>query len=242
MRLCSNEIENNPNRKLLVFCILFLIYGLITIPLKLSFIPLGFIAIGDMKLPTFQLVQIFVVFPLVLMIAYYFFIRNKLINWKDLGFNFGNKGILNMVTYGGIGGVIQGAFIFFTTDHFILKNQIVLNFLEKCISAPIWEEFLFRILLFGMIEMLMLLRLKRFDKHPLLYKYNKIMWYIIIIGILAIMFSLIHGEISGYIVSFAIIATLIYMKTRSIIASIVAHSLSNFVAGGFLYLILSSIS
>jgi membrane protease YdiL (CAAX protease family) len=51
------------------------------------------------------------------------------------------------------------------------------------------------------------------------YKYNKILWYFNIIGISAILFSLMHGELSGYLVSFGILATLVYMKTRSIIAS-----------------------
>jgi membrane protease YdiL (CAAX protease family) len=241
MKLSIENIKTNPNRKLLVISILFLTYWVPSISLSFGLIPIEFISIDNLKLPTYQMVQIFVFFPLILFVSYHFFIRNKLIKWSDLGFNLGNKGLLKTTGYGVIGGVIQGAYIFFTSNHFILRNRIWLNFFEKCISAPIWEEFLFRVLLFSMIEMFMLFRLKRIDPDSRYYKLNKIAWYINIIGILAIMFSLMHGEISSYIVSFAIIATLVYMKTRSIIAPVLAHSLSNFVSGGFLYLILNSI-
>jgi membrane protease YdiL (CAAX protease family) len=224
-----------------VISILFLVYWLLYIVLSLGFIPIEFISLTGLKLPTYQMMQFFVLFPIVLIIAYLFYIRKKLISWSELGFNLGNNGVLNTVGYGLLGGIVQGALIFFTSNHFILKNRIWLNFFEKCISAPIWEEFLFRVLMFGMIEMGILLYMKRYRSIELAYKYNKIVWYFNIVGLSAIMFSLMHGEISGYIVSFGIIATLVYIKTRSIIAPALAHLLSNFVSGGFLYLILDSL-
>ena len=240
LKLNAENIRANPNRKLLVISILFLVYWLPSIMLSFGIIPIRFLTIDGLKLPTYQMMQFFVLFPIILLVCYYYFVRQKLINWSELGFNLGKKGLLNTIGYGLIGGVIQGAFIFFTSKHFLLKNQILLNFFEKCISAPIWEEFLFRVLLFGMIEGFMILRLKRIEQYPQFYKFNKLVWYINIVGILSIMFSLMHGEISGYIVSFAIIATVVYIKTRSILAPALAHSLSNFVSGGFLYLFLNS--
>lgn len=240
MKLNAENIRANPNRKLLVVSILFLTYWLPSAMLSFGIIPIKFLTIDGLKLPSYQMTQFFVFFPIILIVCYYFFVRQKLITWPELGFNLGNRGLLNTIGYGVAGGLIQGAFIFFTSTHFLLENQILLNFFEKCISAPIWEEFLFRVLLFGMIEGFMILRLKRFEQYPQFYKFNKLVWYINIIGILSIMFSLMHGEISGYIVSFAIIATVVYIKTRSIIAPALAHLLSNFVSGGFLYLLLNS--
>lgn len=235
----SKAIHPYEKRKLLVFSFLFAIYSILTLLLKIGLIPLGFINIDGIRLPTYQMVQFFVLFPFILLLTYLFFIRKKLIKWSELGFNQGNDGLLITLFYGLLGGTIQGTFVFFNSNHFLLKNQIFLNFFEKCISAPLWEEFLFRVLMFSMIELLMLLYLKRFSEYPKLNSVLKIGYYFGIIMILSAVFSYMHGELSIFIVSFAAIATLIYMKTRSIIAPIIAHSLTNFVAGGFFYLLLN---
>lgn len=234
------DLKSHPNRLLVIISIIFLVFWVLSIPVKLGFVPLEFFNLGDTKLPTYQLIQFLIVFPIVLIITYFLFIRKELLSWKELGFNLGKKGLFNTVSYGVVGGLVQGTFIFYTTNHFLLKNQVALNLFEKCISAPIWEEFLYRVLLFTMIEMAMLLYIKRYERNSRCPKIVKLVWYFNIIVILSAVFSWVHGFFSPWIVTFAIIATLVYIKTRSIIAPSIAHSISNFVSGGFLYLILNS--
>jgi len=216
-----------------------LIFWLFTIPAYFNLIPLEFITISHIKLPTFQMWEFFIVFPFVLMVTYLAFVRKSLLSWSEIGFNKGKKGLFNTISYGLIGGVIQGAFIHFTTDHSLLKGRIAINFFEKCISAPIWEEFLFRVLMFSMFEMFVMLFIKRSKTAHRSEALNKIIWYFNIILILSLIFALMHRSFSWYIFTFSIIATLVYYKTRSIIAPAIAHFVSNFVSGGFLYLVLS---
>lgn len=232
------DLKDYPNR-VLIICYITLIFWLFTIPAYFNLIPLGFITINHVKLPTFQMWEFFIVFPFVLIITYLTFVRKSLLSWSEIGFNKGKNGLFNTISYGLIGGIIQGAFIHFTTDHSLLKERIAINFFEKCISAPIWEEFLFRVLMFSMIEMLVILFIKRFKTTPRSEAFTKIIWYFSVIMTLSAIFTLMHGGFSWYIFTFAIIATLVYYKTRSIIAPAITHFISNFVSEGFLYLILS---
>jgi len=239
-KLTIENIRTNPNRKLLVISIIFLLFWTLSIPTWLGLVPLEFLVVNGTRLPTFQLVQVLVVFPIVLIVTYLYFIKHKLISWQELGFNLGRNGLFQTVSLGLLGGVIQGAIIFFTSNHFLLKNQVWLNFIEKCITAPIWEEFLYRVLLFTMVELSLLLYLKRIENKPN-YKWEFRLEYFNIIFLTAIFFSLAHGGLSIYLVSFGVIANLLFIKTRSIIAPSITHFISNFVSGGFQYLILDAL-
>jgi len=240
-KLTIETIRTNPNRKLLVISIILFVYLIISLPIELGLVPLEFLIVNGTRLPTFQIVQLLLVFPIVLIVTYLFFIKHKLISWQELGFNLGRNGLFQTVSLGLIGGIIQGTILFFTSNQFLLKNQVWLNFIEKCITAPIWEEFLYRVLLFTMVELSLLLYLKRIENKTNYYAFTKYTWYFSIIFLAAIVFSLVHGGLSIYLVSFGVIANLLFIKTRSIITPSITHFISNFVAGGFLYLILDSI-
>ncbi|HEC93461.1 MAG TPA: CPBP family intramembrane metalloprotease [Candidatus Atribacteria bacterium] len=233
------DLKNDPNRVLIIICYITLIFWLFTIPAYFNLIPLEFITISHIKLPTFQMWEFFIVFPFVLMVTYLAFVRKSLLSWSEIGFNKGKKGIFNTISYGLMGGVIQGVFIHFTTDHSLLKGRIAINFFEKCISAPIWEEFLFRVLMFSMFEMFMMLFIKRSKMTPRSEMVTKIIWYFNIVMILSVIFALMHSGFSRWIFTFAIMAHLVYYRTRSIVAPAITHFISNFVSGGFLYLVLS---
>jgi len=67
--------------------------------------------------------------------------------------------------------------------------------------------------------------------------------YALVIVLNATIFVFGHGILSSiWILSSGIIMAIVYLKTRSIIAPIIVHSMSNFVTGGFLFLVLHYIS
>jgi NADH:ubiquinone oxidoreductase subunit 3 (subunit A) len=104
--------RNHPNilnftRFLLI---IFLIFFIPTWLFLFNIIPLPFIELFDQNIQAFQFFQLFVVFPMVLIIIYFFFIRKKLLSWSELGFNKGKQGLSITMTYGLIGGIIDGAF------------------------------------------------------------------------------------------------------------------------------------
>ncbi len=246
------RIRNNPNKVILALCfILLLHYSLVTL-FQFSILPSFPLTIGNITLPAFQTTQILLVFPIVIVFTYILFIRTNIIGWKNIGFYRGTNGLLFTIFLGLVGGSIQGTFDFFTINHFLLQSNILSNLIEKCVFAPIWEEFLYRVLVLTILEFAILNFFKtRYFENP---KYkdqfteSKKKWtifelYIFIIVLNAMMFVLLHGVFSSpWIFISAIIMATIYLKTRSIIAPIIVHSISNFVTGGFLFLLLHHFS
>jgi len=244
------KIKNNPkfiNSITIIFFIyfcLFLLFGYKIFP-SFSF------TIGNIILPSFQTTQIFIVFPLILFIAYILFVRKGLIRWQDLGLNMGKKGLSSTIALGLLGGLVMILYNYLVTSHFILQQQIVANFLEKCCFAPIWEEFFNRVLFLTLIEIAIIGLLNKYYFENPKYKneisestrrFDLFGFYSLVIFIGAMWFVWWHGIWeSGNILLGGIVMGIVYLRTRSIIAPMIVHSMSNFVTGGFLFLLIQSL-
>jgi hypothetical protein len=183
-----------------------------------------------------------------LFISYILFIRKGDIKWEDLGFNKGKKGLLNTISLGILGGLAIGVYNYLLMDYFLLQNQVVANFIEKCLFAPVWEEFFNRVLFLVIIEVAVIITIKKYYFENPKYKdkitersrkFDLFGFYLLILFIGGIWFVWWHGIWqSGNILFAGMIAGAVYLKTRSIIAPIIVHSMSNFVTGGFLIIII----
>ena len=244
------KIKNNKFINSII--VIFLIYFILNLFFKFQFLPSFSLTIGDVELPPFQTTQFLLIFPLILLMSYVLFIRKGTIRWQDLGFNKGKKGLSNTIFLGLLGGLAMGIFNYLVIDHFILKEHVTANFVEKCIFAPIWEEFFHRVLFLTIIELAIIgITTKYYFENPkykekasdFSKKFDLFGFYALIIFIGAIWFVWWHSVWqSGIILLAGIIAGIVYLKTRSIIAPIIVHSMSNFVTGGFLFLIIQNLS
>ena len=248
--LIINKIKENP-KFIKSIVVIFLIYFIIHLLFKYRILPSFLLTIGDISLPPFQTTQILFVFPLMLFISYILFIRKGIIRWQDLGFNKGNNGLLYTISLGLLGGLAIGLYNYFLMDYFILQNQVAANFIEKCLFAPIWEEFFNRVLFLIIIEAAILtLANKYYFENPKYKdkiseksrKYDLFGFYLLVLLIGGMWFVWWHNiGFSSNILFAGMIAGAVYLKTRSIIAPIIVHSLSNFVTGGFLILIIHNL-
>jgi hypothetical protein len=245
-----DKIKNNPSF-IKSIIIIFLIYFMLNLLFKYRILPSFSLTFGNITLPAFQTTQMLFVFPLMLFISYILFIRRGTLRWQDLGFNKGKNGLLFTIYLGVIGGLVIGVYNYLLMDHFILQNQVAANFIEKCLFAPIWEEFFNRVLLLVIIEAAVIITANKFyfenpkykDKISERSKKFDLFWfYFLILFIGGIWFVWWHNIWqSGNILFVGIIAGAVYLKTRSIIAPIIVHSMSNFVTGGFLFLIINNL-
>ncbi|MBE3093750.1 MAG: CPBP family intramembrane metalloprotease [Actinobacteria bacterium] len=201
-----------------------------------------------MIFPVFQTIQLLIVLPLVILIMYFLFIRNNYITWKNLGFSTGEKSLRFTLLLGILGGLIIGFYDYFTMNYFILENnQILPNFFEKCIAAPLWEEFFFRVITLTLFEVifitLLVKNLLNLPKLNIKFTESNKKWiifefYVLIVGLNAYFFTTAHGTFTLNIFFFGVVACTVYLKSKSIIAPIISHFISNFVTGGFLFLVL----
>jgi membrane protease YdiL (CAAX protease family) len=242
------RMRKNQNKVILALCLILLLhYSLVTL-FQFNILPSFPVTIGNLTLPAFQTTQVLLVLPIIILITYILFIRTNIIRWRNIGFYRGTNGLLFTIFLGLVGGLIQGTFDFFTINHFLLQSDILSNFIEKCIFAPLWEEFLYRVLVLTILEFAIInfFKTRYFDspKYKDQFTESKKKWtifelYILIIVLNAMMFVFLHGVFSSpWIFISGIIMATVYIKTRSIIAPIIVHSISNFVTGGFLFLLL----
>jgi hypothetical protein len=246
----TKKIKDNP-KFINSIVIIFLIYFSIYLLFNLRILPSFSLTIYNITLPSFQTTQILFVFPLILFISYILFIRKGIIKWQDLGFNRGKNGLLNTIFLGLLGGLAIGVYNYLLMDYFILQNQVAANFIEKCLFAPIWEEFFNRVLFLVIIETAIIITVNKYYFENPKYKdkiseksrkFDLFGFYLLILFIGGIWFVWWHGIWqSGNILFAGMIAGAVYLKTRSIIAPIIVHSLSNFVTGGFLILIIHNL-
>jgi len=233
-------------KNLLSFSLIFIIFYCFI--LIAAIIPISSFQIENNTFPAFQTIQLLIVLPLVILITYFLFIRHNYITWKNLGFSTGEKGLRFTLLLGIIGGLIIGFYNYFTMDYFILENnQILPNFFEKCIAAPLWEEFFFRVIILTLFELIFIKLLANtlFNLPKLQTKFtdsNK-KWitlelYTFIIVLNSYFFTTSHDNFTLNIFFFGVIACIVYLKSKSIIAPIITHIMGNFVTGGFLFLIL----
>lgn len=242
------RLQNHPNKVIIAIFYIFILHYISTLLFQTGILPTLTLEIGDLAFPPFQTTQILFVFPLVLIITYFVFIRKGIIKWQNLGFNKGRDGLGFTISLGILGGLIIGAFNYFTINHFVLQDNILPLFFEKCIFAPIWEEFLYRVLLLTILEFTFLFLVDIYVLNNPKYKEQftepKRKWlireiYLAIILVNAIMFVFGHGEFRNIWISISgIIMAIVYLKTRSIIAPVIVHSMHNFVTGGFLFLVI----
>lgn len=242
----KDKIKEN-SKYITSIIVIFLIYFIIHSLFKYRILPSFSFNIGDISLPPFQTTQMLLVFPLILFISYILFIRKGDIKWQDLGFNKGKKGLLNTISLGLLGGLAISVYNYLLMDYFLLQNQVATNFIEKCLFAPVWEEFYNRVLFLVIIEAAVIITANKFYFENPKYKdkitersrkFDLFGFYLLILFIGGIWFVWWHGIWqSGNILFAGMIAGAVYLKTRSIIAPIIVHALSNFVTGGFLILI-----
>lgn len=155
------RLRENPNKAIISICWIFILYYALITLFQLKILPSFSINVQDLTFPAFQTTQILLVFPLILLISYVAFIRTDIISWKDIGFNKGKNGLLFTIFIGISGGFFLGLFNFFTIDYFILRTDVISNFFEKCLFAPIWEEFYYRVLLLTILEFLFITFVKK---------------------------------------------------------------------------------
>ena len=247
----QEKLQETDKRKIKSLALIFTTFYILTLLFQSQILPSLSININDLTLPAFQTTQTLIVFPLILFISYFFFIRKGFLNWQDLGFNKGKNGLLLTIILGLLGGLAIGFYNYFAMDYFLLQKQIAANFIEKCLFAPIWEEFFNRVLFLSIIEFTIIgLANKYYFENPK-YK-NKLSekskkkellkYYFIILFIGAWWFVWFHGIwISSNILFGGMIMGAVYLRSRSIIAPIIVHSMSNFVTGGFLFLIIHNL-
>lgn len=240
--------RDNQIIKINSLILIFIVYLILILLFQYGVITSYSITIHNITLPAFQTTQTLIVFPLILIISYIFIIRKGDIKWQDLGFFRGNKGIINTILLGLLGGLAIGVYDYIAINNFLLQTQVIANFIEKCVFAPIWEEFFNRVLVLTIIEITFLNIADKFYFENPKYK-DKItdktrkyaIWklYFIILFINGMFFVWFHNIlISSNLLLGGMIMGAVYLKTRSIIAPIIVHSMSNFVTGGFLFLIM----
>ncbi len=241
------KLKNDPLKVPRTTALIFLIYFIIVFLFKFTILPSVSITIGDVVLPAYQTTQVLFVLPVILIISYFLFIRIGIIKWQNLGFNKGKNGLLSTVSLGLFGGLIQGTYSYFLINYFILQEDVIENFVEKCIFAPIWEEFFFRVLFLTIIEFVVIGLSARYILENPKYK-NQITefskkvdifaFYLLVLFINSMVFVWWHNVVQSPIIFMAgMITGIVYLRTRSIIAPIIVHSMSNFVTGGFLFLV-----
>jgi len=240
------NIRDPEVKILLSFSVIFILS--LSLSLIPEILPISNFQIGEMIFPVFQTIQLLIVLPLVILITYFLFIRKNHITWKNLGFSTGEKSLRFTLLLGILGGLIIGFYDYFTMNHFILgNNQILPNFFEKCIAAPVWEEFFFRVITLTLFEVIFItLTVKTIFNLPKFKnkftesdkRWITLEFYVIIIGLNAYFFTTAHATFSLNIFFFGVIACIVFLKSKSIIAPIITHVMSNFVTGGFLFLIL----
>ncbi len=242
------KLKGSPYRIARTYSLIFVIYFFVHSLFKFRILPSFSLTIADIELPAFQTTQILLVFPIILIIIYIFFVRKGILKWHELGFNKGKNGLLFTVSLGLLGGLVIGIFNYLVINHFILQEQVIANFIEKCLFTPIWEEFFNRVLFLTILEISILgLATKYFFENPkykdkitgFSKKVDILAIYSIIIFINSMWFVWWHNVWqSGIILLAGSITGIVYLKTRSIIAPIIVHSMSNLVTGGFIFLII----
>ncbi len=129
------NLKNDPLKVPRTIALIFLIYFIIVFLFKFTILPSVSITIGDVVLPAYQTTQVLFVLPLILIISYLLFIKTGIIKWQNIGFNKGKYGLLVTISLGLFGGLIQGTYSYFLINYFILQEDVIENFVEKCIFA-----------------------------------------------------------------------------------------------------------
>lgn len=238
------------DKRIIPFLLIFIFFFLISSLFEVIFAEYDSFRIVSFELPAFQTTQAMIVFPIIILASYLIFIRRKVFTWADIGFSKGNEGIWKTIQFGIFGGLIVAIFNFFTIKHFIIKERIVYNLIEKCIFAPIWEEFIIRVILLTVSEFFIVTVLKfyffdnpRYKISDKSKKWITIELYLLLVVLNAFTFVLFHGITSSMWIFFSgAVMAIVYLKTRSLIAPVIVHSMHNFITGGFLFLIIQWIS
>ena len=117
--------------------IIFILFFTITNLFKYRILPSFHLTIGSIELSAYQTTIALFVFPLILVFTYIFFVRKGDIKFQQLGFNTGRKGLLNTLSWGLLGGLLIMIYNSLATQ-FVIQQNVIPNFIEKCIFAPIW--------------------------------------------------------------------------------------------------------
>lgn len=152
-------------------------------------------------------------------------IKKNLLDKLLIGFSFGKSKLLTIVL-GVIGGFIPfliSIFLFPTNSESISNTEIF----RSIFLSPIWEEYLFRALIFSLFFLFLveiLSNISKTEKHKVLVKNVNL---ISAIFFTVAIFTVIHNDYSWSILFSSISFTLIFYLSKSIVSPIIAHIISN---------------
>jgi len=166
-----------------------------------------------------------IIVPIAFILTYYFLIKKELASYSDFGLTKSNA--LRNALIGILLGVVSGIIAFIAAKYYFHLNpqgesNLAFAIIARCIAAPIWEEFVFRGMIFS--SLLWVLEWRRDWLQE-----KRILWIGFSYIIVAIIFTFGHlGASHLLIVYFAgFVDTAAFHFTKSLITSIFTHSIYN---------------
>lgn len=166
-----------------------------------------------------------IIVPVTLILIHNFLIKEGMASYSDIGLmkNHILKNILIGTAFGILSFIVAFVMVkYYFNSNFPGESNLIFAVIAKVIAAPVWEELIFRGIVFSS-----LLRILEWNKDWSQEK--RILWIGFSYTIVAIIFTFGHyGTSNLVIVYFAgIIDTVAFHVTKSLVASVVAHSIYN---------------
>ena len=166
-----------------------------------------------------------IIVPTTFILIYHLMIREGIASYSDFGLI--KEHISKNILTGMVLGVLSGIMAFVLGKYYlglstIMESNLILAIIAKGIAAPIWEEFIFRGLIFS--SLLWILEWSKDWSQE-----SRILWIGFSYTVVAVIFTLGHyGTSNLLIVYFAgIIDTLAFHLTKSLVAPVLTHSIYN---------------
>lgn len=166
-----------------------------------------------------------IIVPATFILIYHFVIKEGIASYSDFGLT--KKHISKNIMIGTALGILSGIFAFilgkyYFSLNFPMESNLAFAIIARVITAPIWEEFIFRGIIFSS-----LLWILEWNKNwP---QENRILWIGFSYTIIAVIFTLGHyGTSNLLLVYFAgIVDTFAFHITKSLVTPIITHSIYN---------------
>jgi membrane protease YdiL (CAAX protease family) len=206
-------MEMDDDNNFLIILILTLLLMGIFLLLKGGLV---FYEIGFQELMFLIVVLMFVPFT-------YMLIKKGKLDGSSIGFSFGRTKKLTLAL-GFLGGVLPFVVVLITPSK--IESFSYLKFIRGVFLAPVWEEYLFRALVFSCLFLLFIKIMNLFSK----YKNSKSMRYYFLFFAMLLtvaIFTRSHNEYGWGILSASISFTVVFYFSRSIVSSIISHFVYN---------------
>jgi len=166
-----------------------------------------------------------VIVPTTFILIYYFLVKEGIASYSDFGLtkNHIMKNILIGVTFGILSFIIAFVMVkYHFNSNFPRESDLVFAIIARGIAAPLWEEFIFRGILFS--SLLWILEWNNDWSQE-----KRILWTSFSYIIVAVIFAFGHyGTSNLVIVCFAgLIDTAAFHLTKSLVTPVVTHSVYN---------------